>query len=117
MAEYIEREAVIRHLNDIRYTVAPQVWIDPTEWPLRRAEYSGLSTAIEVVAEAPAADVVERKKGEWIGFPESFKFEHIYDRDAIVCPFCEESWNIVDNDTERFNFCPNCGADMREALK
>lgn len=62
-----------------------------------------------------AADVVERKRGEWVGYPESFKFEHIYDRDAIVCPFCENSWNIIDNDTESFNFCPNCGADMREA--
>ena len=62
----------------------------------------------------PAADVVERKRGNWVGYPDSFKYEHVYDRDAIVCPFCEESWNIVDNDTERFNYCPNCGAEMKE---
>lgn len=67
----------------------------------------------EALGAIPAANVREVVRGEWVGYPESFKYEHVYDRDAIVCPFCEEPWNIVDNDTERFNCCPNCGADMK----
>jgi hypothetical protein len=38
-----------------------------------------------------------------------------YDKamDRITCSCCLEYWNIHDNNTEDFNFCPNCGAEMR----
>lgn len=44
------------------------------------------------VAEIPTADVVERKKGNWI----------------YSCSVCNYY-----SGTKRTNFCPNCGADMR----
>lgn len=34
--------------------------------------------------------------------------------DECVCPFCGKAWNYMDNCTETFNFCPNCGAMMKE---
>ncbi|MBQ6756494.1 MAG: hypothetical protein IJP43_06085 [Oscillospiraceae bacterium] len=114
--DYISREEAIKALvnltvynssADIKSLVESKYYYQG-EW------IGGVKDALEEIKNIPAADVVERKRGEWVGYPESFKFEHIYDRDAIVCPFCEVSWNFVDNDTERFNFCPNCGADMRE---
>ena len=40
-------------------------------------------------------------RGEWI--------EH---EDEMECPQCGYFWNYCDNDTERFNYCPNCGAKM-----
>ena len=46
----------------------------------------------------------EPKQGEWI---ESDFFGD------IECSNCGAEWDCCDNDTERFNFCPNCGADMR----
>lgn len=46
----------------------------------------------------PAADVVERKTGKWIYEPtEPLGYK---------CSICEKG-------SCRFNYCPNCGADMR----
>ncbi len=106
--DYIPRDALLRERHSCtRDCAACDFATDGDSW------CKGELFVVDVLR-IPAADVVERKRGEWVGYPESFKFEHIYDRDAIVCPFCEVSWNIVDNDTEGFNFCPNCGADLRE---
>ena len=48
----------------------------------------------------------ERKKGEWI---------KVNGKTAINCSACYHcSWSLSFEDTvKRFNFCPNCGADMR----
>lgn len=49
------------------------------------------------------APTVEPKKGRWIE----------YDNSHCECPFCHEEWSYFDNEVEYFNYCPNCGADMR----
>ena len=49
----------------------------------------------------PTIDAVPVVRGEWI--------EH---EDEMECPQCGYFWNYCDNDTERFNCCPNCGAKM-----
>ena len=46
------------------------------------------------------ADVQKVKHGEWQ--------EDVLDN--IICSACGESFNICDNDTERFIYCPSCGA-------
>lgn len=48
----------------------------------------------------------ERKKGRWI---------KVSGKPAINCSACRYcSWSLSFEDTvRRFNFCPNCGADMR----
>ena len=58
-------------------------------------------------------DVAPVVHGKWIGYPECLKFINAYASDHIVCSACEECFSIIDNCTERFNFCPHCGADMR----
>lgn len=50
----------------------------------------------------PTADMVEKKKGEWI--------EDGYYNEPCVCSYCGVSGNPV------WNFCPNCGAEMREEV-
>ena len=54
----------------------------------------------------PAADVVERKRGEWIYEPpdgaNGFKGDYL-------CSCCKYPIGI-----QKQNFCPNCGAEMRE---
>jgi len=52
------------------------------------------------------------KKGKWVGYPECLKYINAYADDHIVCSNCEECFSILENDCERFNYCPNCGAKM-----
>ena len=48
-------------------------------------------------------DVAEVRHGEW---------EFVQIDDCIICSECKNSWNVIDNCTETFNYCPNCGAKM-----
>lgn len=32
--------------------------------------------------------------------------------DDIACSECLAKFSVIDNETERFDFCPNCGAEM-----
>lgn len=34
--------------------------------------------------------------------------------DYMVCSVCSEEWNFCDNDCYRFDYCPHCGANMKE---
>ena len=98
MAEYIKREDA--------YTTLTDYYHHSTE-----TQHMALKEALDRV---PAADVRPVVRGEWIGYPECLKYTNAYSDDHIVCSACEECFSILDNDCERFNFCPNCGADMRE---
>lgn len=67
--------------------------------------------SVEEIAKFPAADVVERKKGLWVE-----KALDTFRKYSVTCPFCGAEY--IDNydgyvSTGDFNFCPNCGADMR----
>ena len=58
---------------------------------------------IEKIKAIPAADVAERKHGKWI---DSFADDGFVNRN---CSLCGQFVSIYNN----YNFCPNCGADMR----
>lgn len=52
------------------------------------------------------------KDGEWIAYPACLQYEGAYSSDHLVCSRCEHVWSVIDNDTETWNYCPNCGALM-----
>ena len=87
MTDYIKREDVLYQLNK-------QATIDGQPRAIRRA--------IRIVAEFPSADVWPVVRGEWL-------HKKITDDFHVVgqCSVCKERRRID-------NFCPNCGADMRE---
>ena len=58
--------------------------------------------AIDLLNDTPTIDP---KKGRWIE----------YDNSHCECPFCHEEWSYFDNEVERFNYCPNCGARLEDA--
>lgn len=60
----------------------------------------------------PAEDVQPVVHGRWVGFPECLKYPNAYSDDHIVCSSCEECFSVLDNCTERFDYCPHCGAKM-----
>ena len=55
------------------------------------------------LGEKKAADVVERKRGEWVEGVRGYM-------ECTECKFERIGIPLV----HRLNFCPNCGADMRE---
>lgn len=61
------------------------------------AYYKGLRDAKKILEDTPTADVVERKKGRWLN-----------KGGKICCSECGRT-NFLSP-----NFCPECGADMRE---
>lgn len=57
----------------------------------------------DLVNAIPAADVREVKRGEWS--------EKLYEDEPVSFFICS---NCGDDNYWKANFCPNCGADMRE---
>lgn len=72
-------------------------YVEDSDW----CEYM---TAIRAI---PAADVRENKRGRW----ERIEPNDHYDF-RCVCSNCRKYW-IFGDEKYDFNFCPNCGADMR----
>ena len=81
MKEYIEREAVRNMLYD---------------------EDAITMRGVALLNKFPAADVVERVRGEWIRYPHG---------SGIYCSRCHKKRRYKDTDD---SFCPRCGADMRK---
>lgn len=63
-----------------------------------RDDYKGI---MEYINDVPSAQA-ERKKGEWVD-TEFLKLKE--------CSCCHSRWGMYD--VENFDFCPNCGADMK----
>lgn len=64
--------------------------------------FQWLDEEFEIIGDAVFADPVVH--GRWV---EDTSY------DTIACTECGHMWNTIDNRTETFNHCPNCGADMR----
>ena len=96
--------------------------MDENEYIERKAAIKGVKAAnlcvldeydmIKAISNIPTADVRPVVHGRWIGYPECLKYTNAYSDDHIVCSACEECFSILDNDCERFYYCPNCGARM-----
>ena len=102
MAEYIDREALIKDLkqlikenNSLRYALIDDDFID-------------------IVKDAPTADVVLVRHGKWRRTEESLGFRDV---DCIECSACKEEF-IIDEDfhleeiSELWRYCPRCGSKM-----
>ena len=101
MPEYIEREALLAELEDEIDFVSPFYNAEQNQYFTM-----GLRCAYRDAHRFPAADVTEVRHGEWvqIGYDEAL--------DRITCSCCKEYFNLIDNCTEAFNYCPHCGAKM-----
>ena len=95
MNDYISRHDVTDNIVEL--------WADKT------FGNPALSEIMECIKKVPAADVAEVKRGKWIWI------EHILQPDDIggyLCSNCRTgTWDI---DTNRWSYCPFCGAKMME---
>ena len=93
MAEYIEREAVEKAV--LRYS----------NGDVNKQELFLLTDLIGDITDIPAAEVQPVKRGRWIKGDMSF----------IYCSEChKEAYWDTDYGQQLFDYCPYCGADMRE---
>ena len=108
MSDLISRQAAIKALQELnglkltrRFNDSPVQWIDRM-----------FLEAEAILKNLPSAEP-ERKKGQWIEYPDCLGYEDAYSDDHIVCSVCGHVYSICNNCTEEFDFCPHCGADMR----
>lgn len=100
---FISRQVAIESLGE-----RPMSWTDSDYEIAQRNQYDCDKLAIETV---PAADVRENVRGEWIVFDKNYTL--------ATCSQCKkitmfETWG---NKVKFYDFCPNCGSDMRGEKK
>lgn len=107
MADYIDRDAFLKAERDWyckdcdrRKNSKGKTVYDIGGAPCRSC---GIGDVLDLVEDYPAADVRPVVHGEWIGKP-------IAGFCTVRCSVCDEPF-LENNGT--WNFCPNCGADMR----
>lgn len=74
---------------------------------------SGVRKVMNAIRRLPTVDAVEVKHGQW----EEHDRSGINIKGFMVCSVCNVMIPTADNDyycLPRLNYCPNCGADMRE---
>lgn len=94
MKEYIERPVLVGKLTS-----------SEVQHAMREMDGNqAYSFFLTLVNNEPAADVVEVKRGRW---------EVYLDGKYLMCSACKASfWD--ENGDGGSNFCPNCGANMKE---
>ena len=110
MSRYIDADKI---LNWNKYKLS-----DAVKYGNKNAEQRGWSYSTlmmyeiaDEIGEQPTADVRENTKGKWqtvsIGC----------DTNKIRCTACKQITVVPADRTRKLNFCPECGADMREVRK
>ena len=95
MAEYIEREALERSLNERLNRLF--------KLHGRHDHYvQGFDDCVGRVEEFPAADVTQVRHGRW--------GTHSDRPDSLICSVCNCEFDMWKHDPH--NYCPNCGAKM-----
>lgn len=97
MAEYIERDSLAGELERIY------------EWHYEGCNHKAIHDVFRAVLRrvrsAPTVDAVPVVHGRW---------EEADDGDGVVCSVCREDFCTIYLEAERFNYCPSCGAHMKE---
>lgn len=89
--EKLKQELDFKSFNE-EYTMSGGLWIS----------YRVVEEVIDNQPEQPS-----RQKGHWVGIDDE-------PCDVYECDRCGTTYDTVDNTWDLPNFCPNCGADMRE---
>lgn len=103
MSRYIDADALIKDIESKRLVFTDKA-------TLAEALLSQGTAIRKAIENAPTADVIERKRGEWK------KLSHHILGTHFDCSVCKCEWYVdgmrIDDDVN-LAFCPNCGADMR----
>lgn len=97
----ISREALLNEIMNAQEKLKSD---NDTIWERNRGYFKGLAWANRLIIDAPTIE----PQGEWIF--EKANEEHT---DGYICSNCKRSFHTKVPYFSEFNFCPNCGADMR----
>ena len=106
MRNYINKEIAIERIKRVKpYFVMSEYGVGYER---------GLKDAIGILNATPAVDVQPVKRGRWIDIYEWAKMH-----DSIPSGMCTYYWcsECQEEQEKKSNFCPACGADMREPTK
>ena len=76
----------------------------------RWGDHSTVDDCIQWIEQTETADVRENVRGEWL--PHTID-GNVWSIDKDVCSVCKETFYQISETGCVWNFCPNCGADMR----
>ena len=109
MAEYIEREAYLDRLEEVKSVLVLNE-NDSFDDGVR----IGIERAMSEAETIPAADVRPVVRGKWIDRDDDY-----YGWNMWACSACGEEFVLTEGtpDMNDYHFCPNCGADVREPPK
>ena len=91
MAEYIERELLINHVEDLPTWGADGNMLDRED-------------VIGSIENRLAADVAPVRHGHWIRKPHW----------CVSCSYCGKCTHDYEGEAELYNYCPYCGSKMDE---
>lgn len=101
MAKYIEEKELREWVEN---------WFEKNRYyhPYSKTNDIPIPELYDILEQMPTADVPERNVGKWVAVK-------IGNRDTrYTCSECGSSYECDSRDAWDFNFCPHCGADMRE---
>jgi hypothetical protein len=58
--------------------------------------------------------LLKEQEAEWVEYPECLAYDGAYSDSHIVCSACNHVFSTMDNCTEEFDYCPHCGAKMKQ---
>ena len=93
MARYVDADALLEKRWDVPFETNDAHYVQVVD--------------VADIENAPTADVVEIKHGEWKG-------KSIAGYSDIKCSVCSK---VFPHQTGKWNFCPNCGTKMDEGVK
>lgn len=113
MADLISRDLVLQGIAELMQSP----WYNQGNGCEYHDQYLTRKEAVDVVKvlcveKAPAVDAAPVTHARWIEYPECLGYDGAYSDDHIVCSNCHSVWSIMDNDTDGFDFCPHCGAQI-----
>jgi len=103
MTEYIEKDVVINDIGEL-FTICYETL--PNEYGHHFIVEEELQTHLNFVRNLPTADVKPVIRGKWIN-------TYIQGIHHYRCTNCGEYIEAIWTANFDYNFCPNCGADMR----
>ena len=98
MSRYIDADALIQHIENLQNINSEDDCF-----------CGNLQAFKSILNFQPTADVVEHKRGEW-----SLNVDDWFG-DCYKCSACGEEFILNEGNPKDngYNYCPNCGADMR----